>query len=54
MVAVVMQVAAARNWSVTQAVVKAKIDEYHQVAGRSLKDRFKFLRELLQQLAAAP
>lgn len=53
MVAVVMQIAAARNWSVTEAAVKAKIDEYHLVLGRTLNERFKFLRGLLQQLAAA-
>lgn len=54
MVAVVMQVAKARNWSVTEATVKAKIDQYHQTPGRTLNDKFKFLRGLLAELSAAP
>lgn len=52
MVAVVMQIAAARLWSVTETVVKEKIDDFHRAPGRTLNDRFKFLRGLLQQLSA--
>ena len=53
MVAVIMQVANARNWSVTEQAVKTRIDEFHQTPGRSLNDKFKFLRGLLAELAAA-
>ncbi len=52
MVALVMQIAKARTWSVTEATVRQKIDDYHQ-APRTLNERFKFLRGLLQQLTAA-
>lgn len=51
-VAVVMKVGAARKWSISEGAVKAKIDEYQQSAGRTLNERFKFLRQLLQQLDA--
>lgn len=54
MVAVVMQVAKARQWSVTEDVVKKRVDTYHQTPGRTLNDGFKFLRGLLAELAAAP
>jgi hypothetical protein len=53
MVAVVMQIAAARKWSLSEQTVKDKIDQYDQTPGRTLNDKFKFLRALLQQLAAA-
>jgi hypothetical protein len=51
MVAVVMQVALARQWAVTEETVKTKIDEFHQAPGRTLNDGFKFLRGLLADLA---
>jgi hypothetical protein len=51
MVSVVMQVAKARSWAVQEQVVKTRIDEYHAVP-RTLKERFKFLRGLLQELGA--
>ncbi|MFP3604669.1 hypothetical protein [Paraburkholderia sp. SIMBA_053] len=51
MVSVVMQVASARKWDVTEQVVKDRIDEFHAIP-RTLKERFKFLRGMLQELAA--
>lgn len=51
MVSVVMQIATARNWKVTDAAVKKRIDDFHQTP-RGLKERFKFLRGLLQELGA--
>ena len=50
MVAAIMQVATAREWSVSQAAVQSKVDEYHLVPNRTLKDSFKFIRGLLQKL----
>jgi hypothetical protein len=53
MVAVVMQVAKARNWDVTEKTVKERVDKHDLTPGRTLNDRFKFLRGLLQELAGA-
>lgn len=54
MVAVIMQVASARNWSVSEQAVATRIDEYHRTPGRTLNERFKFLRGLLAELAGTP
>jgi hypothetical protein len=53
MVAVVMQIAKARSWSVTELVVKEKIEQFLAAGQRTLNERFKFLRTLVQELAAA-
>lgn len=53
MLSAVMQVAGARAWTVTPNVVQAKIDEFDPAARRTLKDRFNWLRKLLQELAQA-
>ncbi|TDF56778.1 hypothetical protein [Cupriavidus sp. L7L] len=51
MVSVIMQVANARNWDVTEQVVQVRIQDFHAIP-RTLKERFKFLRGMLQELAA--
>jgi hypothetical protein len=52
MVAVVMQIAKARGWSLAADKVQTRIETY-DVPGRSLNEKFKFLRGLLQELEAA-
>jgi hypothetical protein len=49
MVAVVMQVAQARSWTLTEDKVKTKIETF-DTPGRTLNEKFKFLRGLLQEL----
>ena len=53
MVALVMQICKARQWSVSADAVKTSIDAYEAMPGRTLNDRFKFLRSLLAQLGKA-
>jgi hypothetical protein len=54
MIAAIMQIASARHWSVKEEVVAAKIAEFQLQPGRTLSDRFRFVRGLVQQLAGAP
>jgi hypothetical protein len=51
MVGTVMKIAKARRWDVTESAVHNKINEFEGKATRSLRDRFRFLREMLQKLA---
>lgn len=53
MTATLMQIAAARNWAITEATAKKKIDEFELEQPRSLRDRFLFLRQLVLELTAA-
>jgi hypothetical protein len=53
MIATVMQIAAARGWSITEAAVKERIDQFHGGTERTLKERFSFLKQLIRQLSAA-
>jgi len=43
----------ARKWSVGDDVVNGKINEFEAQGARTLRDRFKFLRTLVQDLAKA-
>jgi len=53
MVAVVMQVARARAWPVSEPTIVTRINDYHTTPNLSLNDRFKFLRGLLGELESA-
>jgi hypothetical protein len=53
MVAVLMQIAKARRWDVSETAIRAKVDEYEGQRARSLRERFKFLRDLVQTLGNA-
>jgi hypothetical protein len=52
MLATLTQIARARNWQVSEATFKTKIDEFESQP-RNLRDRFKFLREFVLQLTEA-
>jgi hypothetical protein len=52
MTATLMQIAAARQWSITEATAKKKIDEF-ELQPRSLRERFLFLRKMVLDLTAA-
>lgn len=53
MVSVVMQVARARQWPVTESTIVTRINDYHATPNLTLNDRFKFMRGLLQELEGA-
>jgi hypothetical protein len=53
MVAMVMKVARARAWAVTDAVIASRIQQFDPQGHAPLRDRFTFLRGLLQELAGA-
>jgi len=53
MVEAFMQIVRARGWEVDEATVNTKILEFEAGGQRTLRDRFTFLRSLLQTLAAA-
>ncbi|MER2266119.1 hypothetical protein [Methylobacterium oxalidis] len=53
MVAALMQVAQARRWNVSQQTVVDTVERFHSEGARTLNERFKFMRSLLQTLAAS-
>ncbi|MEO8703781.1 MAG: hypothetical protein ABI867_27270 [Kofleriaceae bacterium] len=53
MVATMMQIARARGWDLTEATMRAKIEEFEALKSQSLRERFRFLRGLVLQLTAA-
>jgi hypothetical protein len=53
MVAVIMQLANARKWSISASAVKDRIDAFESQQPRSLRDRFRFLRSFILQLVTA-
>jgi hypothetical protein len=52
MLATLVQIVTARKWPVTEAALKAKVDEF-EAQPRKLRERFLFLRQLVLQLAEA-
>jgi hypothetical protein len=54
MVDAVMQIAKARGWSVKPETIKTKLDEFEAAKARTLRERFRFLRDtILRDLAQA-
>ncbi|RVI11976.1 hypothetical protein CN200_24700 [Sinorhizobium meliloti] len=51
MVGAIMQVVAARKWSVSPAIIQQKVDDFHSTSARTLNDCFRFVRDLLRELA---
>lgn len=52
MVALVMQVVKARQWALTEAVAKQRIDQFLQGTDRTLRERSNFLRDMLRKMAS--
>ena len=53
MVEALMQIAKARNWGITPAVAKTKIEEFEAKKVQTLRERFQFLLKLVRQLEDA-
>jgi hypothetical protein len=48
-----MQIANARQWGITEAAAKDKIDEFEAQKAQTLRDRFRFLRKMVRELSDA-